>query len=262
MTLIDLVKAFDRVPWHVIVREAHRLGYSLWILRLSIAAYRADRVLRVCGVFSQPITPQRSLTAGSAFATTEMRLVLIHIVDAAMQVAPIACPTLYVDDLSVEAAVGDRVVINQVTAFTLTFCRKVEDDHMAVSRTKSLCTASTPSIGARLAEGLREFGIRFYGRVTSLGSAIGAGRRRNAKVLNKRLKAFKARGPRFRKLATAGICTKRLMRTGGGGGPVVRASCHRSVALHTPCAAARCRCGLRARRRPVRARPGPCPHPR
>ena len=216
MTLIDLVKAFDRVPWHVVVREARRLGYSLWILRLSIAAYRADRVLRVCGVFSQPITPQRSLTAGSAFATTEMRLVLINIVDAAMQAAPIVRPTLYVDDLSVEASGGQRVVVNQVTVFTLFFCRGVEADHMTVSRAKSLCTASTPTIGERLAEGLREFGIRYRGRVTSLGSAIGAGRRRNAQVLNKRLKAFKARAPRFRKLAAAGVCTKRLMRTGGG----------------------------------------------
>ena len=34
--------------------------------------------------------------------------------------------------------------------------------------------------------------------------------------MNKRLKAFKSRGPRFRKLAVAGVCTKRLMRTGGG----------------------------------------------
>ena len=216
MTLIDLVKAFDRVPWHVVVREARRLGYSLWILRLSIAAYRADRVLRVCGVYSQPITPQRSLTAGSAFATTEMRLVMIHIVDAALQVAPIVCPTLYVDDLSAEAAGGERVVVSQVCAFTLTFCRKVEADHMTVSRTKTLCTASTPSVGARLANGLKEFGIQYHGRVTSLGSAMGSGRRRNATVLNKRLKAFRARAPRFRKLAAAGVCTKRLMRTGGG----------------------------------------------
>ena len=91
MALVDLVKAFDRV-WHVIVREARKLGYSLWILRLSIAAYRADRVVRVCGVFSQLITPQRSLTAGSAFVTTEMRLVLIHIVDAALLVAPVGGP--------------------------------------------------------------------------------------------------------------------------------------------------------------------------
>ena len=216
MSLIDLVKAFDRVPWHVLIREARKLGYSLWILRLSIAAYKADRVIRVCGIYSQFITPQRSLTAGSAFATTELRLVLIHIVDSALMVAPLANPTLYVDDLSVEAVGGDRLVVTQVAAFTLTFCRKVEADHMTVSRTKSTCTASTPTLGARLANALKEFGIKYQGRVTSLGGALGAGRRRNATVINKRLKAFKARGPRFRKLAVAGVCTKRLMRTGGG----------------------------------------------
>ena len=29
--LLDLVKAFDRVPYHVLVREAAALGYPLWI---------------------------------------------------------------------------------------------------------------------------------------------------------------------------------------------------------------------------------------
>ncbi len=36
--LLDLVKAFDRVPHHVLVREAMRLRYSLWLVRLAIAA--------------------------------------------------------------------------------------------------------------------------------------------------------------------------------------------------------------------------------
>ena len=77
---------------------------------------------------------------------------LIHIVGSALAVAPLANPTLYVDDLSVEVAGGNRVVVNQVAAFTLRFCRQIESNHLSVSRPKSRCTASTPAFGARIAE--------------------------------------------------------------------------------------------------------------
>ena len=59
------------------------------------------------------------------------------------------------------------------------------------------------------------YGLVHKARVTSLGAGLGAGTRRNASVLNKRLKAFRGRAPRFRKLAKAGVCTKRLLRIGG-----------------------------------------------
>ena len=35
--LIDLVKAFDRIPHWVLIREPIRLGYPLWLLRLALA---------------------------------------------------------------------------------------------------------------------------------------------------------------------------------------------------------------------------------
>ena len=88
MTLLDLVKAFDNVPWHLLVQEARRLGFNLWILRLSIAAYKAPRMIRIDGIMSKPFFPQRSLAAGSGLATTEMRLVMIYLVDSALALAP------------------------------------------------------------------------------------------------------------------------------------------------------------------------------
>ena len=129
--------------------------------------------------------------------------------------APRAVPTLYVDDLSVEASGGDMHVVRHVASFTLSFCRSVEDALMSISRTKSLCSASSPSLGRRLAAALQSYGVQLRDRVTSLGSALGAGRRRNAKVLQARLKAFKQRLPRFRKLVNAKACSKVLLRTGG-----------------------------------------------
>ena len=168
---------------HVLVREATRLGFSLWILRLSIAAYTADRMIRIDGVLSRAVIPRSSLMAGSGLATTEMRIVLVYIVGSALRVAPLATPTLYVDDLSVEVCGSDVVVVAQLIAFTAHFCDAVTADHMEVSDTKSLCTASTPSLGRRIAAALVRCGIRCKDRVVSLGSALGGGERRNAQVV-------------------------------------------------------------------------------
>ena len=38
--LLDLIKAFERIPHSVLAREAKELGYPLWMLRLSIATYQ------------------------------------------------------------------------------------------------------------------------------------------------------------------------------------------------------------------------------
>ena len=50
--LLDLVKAFDYVPHWVLIRESRPLGYTFWLLRLSIATYKMSRVLRVRKVVS------------------------------------------------------------------------------------------------------------------------------------------------------------------------------------------------------------------
>ena len=80
--LLDLVKAFERVPQDVLLREAAALGYPLWLRRLSIATYRLARVLRVGKVFSKTVVAWRGITAGSGFATTEMRVIFSRLLDA------------------------------------------------------------------------------------------------------------------------------------------------------------------------------------
>ena len=83
-TLLDLVKAFDKVPPWLLIREAIALGYPLRILRLSIATYQLKRVIRIGSVVSKVVTAVTGIAAGSGFATTEMRLVLIRVIDRAL----------------------------------------------------------------------------------------------------------------------------------------------------------------------------------
>ena len=82
---IDLVKAFERIPYRVLVREAKRLGYPIRLIKLAIATYKLPRVIRVGSTYSDVIEAIRGIVAGSGLATTEMRLVMIDIVDAALR---------------------------------------------------------------------------------------------------------------------------------------------------------------------------------
>ena len=42
--LLDLVKAFERIPYRVLMREALRLSYPLRLLRLVIATYKLSLI--------------------------------------------------------------------------------------------------------------------------------------------------------------------------------------------------------------------------
>ena len=90
--LLDLVKAFDRVPLELLVEEAVALEYPLRILRLSIATYKMERVIRIGNVVSKSVWAFRGITAGSGFATTEMRLIMIRVVDRACKLHPLVVP--------------------------------------------------------------------------------------------------------------------------------------------------------------------------
>ena len=100
--LLDLVKAFERIPYRVLLREAKRLGYPLRLLRLAIATYRLARTVRVGEAMSDLVEAIRGIVAGSGTATTEMRVVMVDIVDAALTLFLEVVATLFVDDLALE----------------------------------------------------------------------------------------------------------------------------------------------------------------
>ena len=72
-SLLDLVKAFERVPHALLVDAARKHEYNLWLLRMSLRAYRLLRVICVDGAFSRTILATCGITAGSCFATTERK---------------------------------------------------------------------------------------------------------------------------------------------------------------------------------------------
>ena len=117
MILLDLVKAFEMIPHDHVAAAARRHGFSPWILRLSLAAYRMPRAIGVGGVYSRMIIATRGITAGSGFATTELRILFLDIIDQTYRLFPTLELAVYVDDITPYTyGFSPSVVIRQVAA--------------------------------------------------------------------------------------------------------------------------------------------------
>ena len=86
---------------------------------------------------------------------------------------------------------------------------------MELSKTKSVCTASTESLGRMLEASLKDLAVNFEKTVKSLGVGLGAGVRRNTNAMATRIRNLAARIHRFRMLKQLGFDTSMLLRTGG-----------------------------------------------
>ena len=82
-------------------------------------------MVRVGQVVSCLITATRGITAGSGFATTEMRRVFIRLIDRACRAFPSVWPTVFVDDLSTELSGRTKQVAKDRVGFGLMVCNAV-----------------------------------------------------------------------------------------------------------------------------------------
>ena len=65
IALLDLVKAFDRIPHWYLLQQAVKYHFNLFLLRLSVAAYRMGRAIGINAVFGSLVFADRGITAGS-----------------------------------------------------------------------------------------------------------------------------------------------------------------------------------------------------
>ena len=155
-SLLDLDKAFDRIPHHRLVEAARQWGYPLQLLRLSLKSYRLARIVGVGGVYSAPLLPTRSMTAGSVFATRELRALLIGIFDQSYRMFPMIEQTLYVDDATIECIGTQQVVEQTVLGATRFICQALTDVGLKLSTVKNVLLASSAKLGKSLQDGLAE----------------------------------------------------------------------------------------------------------
>ena len=213
-SLLDLVKAFEMIPHHLIANAARKHNFSPWLLRLSLAAYRLPRTIGVDGVYSRTIVASRGITAGSGFATTELRVLLIDIIDDTYRLYPAIQLAVYVDDITPYTHGPDPAwVVTQVAGVTDHLVHVLEDDYdLEVSSKKSCTIASSPKLAQHVAHFARSRKIVAKRASKLLGAPIGGGRRRSVRHLTKRLQDARVKTHRIHSLRRAGVRTKLVVR--------------------------------------------------
>lgn len=216
-SLLDLVKAFERLPHHLIVAAARSLNYCMFTLRLSLAAYRLPRALGADGAFSRLLVASRGITAGAGFATTELRILLHSVVIGTMRRWPLVRITLYVDDATLEVY-HSSMRLTQSTIAGATDCMV---DMLQVglglecSAKKSGVVGSSPAIASRAAASSRTRMLMPWRNAKLLGTSSGGGKRRCVRHSKVRLRTFDKRATRIRRLRRCGVDAVRVARAAG-----------------------------------------------
>ena len=215
--LLDLSKAFETVRHDILIDAARASGFPMGLLRMSLASYRLKRVVGVDGTYSRTIQATRGITAGSTFASTELRLLLNRMVKESVNYwAGRVMMTLYVDDLtiSVRDAAGNAA---RTLAVAVDHAVKVlqVDLQMTVNTVKSKVVASKPSLAVKYAAATTSKAITPARWSKLLGTPAAGGARRNVMVTKKRISKIAKLVPRMQALRAKGVKTATMARAAG-----------------------------------------------
>ena len=102
-SLLDIIKAYERVPLDKVAAAARKHGYSITVLRLTFAAYNMQRSVGIGKSYSRLIVATCGITAGSISATAELKILLLDIINDTYTICRSVSLYLYVDDFTIEA---------------------------------------------------------------------------------------------------------------------------------------------------------------
>ena len=105
---------------------------------------------------SKGVQAYRGIIVGSGAATTEMRLVMIRIILRAKKAHPTVVPSCFVADLSAKMTGPGDYILRELGGFAKHVADSFTEAEMELSKTKSVCTASTEALGKRLEELLKD----------------------------------------------------------------------------------------------------------
>ncbi len=163
---LDLETCCELIDHELLLREAAAVGYPLPLLRMAIAAYRLPRSLSVHGAHSAVVGPQRGITAGSGMATTELKVMLMRLLDRIKLSHPSITITGFVDDISIEAVGTEKSAEDLLVAAGRDTCNGLLDLRLRLSQSgKFVCTASKASVGHRVVEQMDYAGVIYMERV-------------------------------------------------------------------------------------------------
>ena len=212
--LLDLVKAFEMVNHGELVSAAKKHGFSLKVLRLSLAAYRLARTIGIDEVYSDTVCATRGITAGSGFATTELRLLLVDLMFDLRRLWPVEIK-LYVDDLTISAQGGPEQVVGNLTSATDHAIKKFTGLGLEVSKSKSTAVASRAGLRRALVIKNHAKILRSSRAAKLLGTDSFSGKKRSTQVQVKRINGFASKIGRIRALRRNGLSAVQYVQAAG-----------------------------------------------
>ena len=197
-----------------LVSAARRHGFSLKVLRLSLAAYRLARTIGIDEVYSNTVCATRGITAGSGFATTELRLLLVDLMFDLRRLWPVEIK-LYVDDLTISAQGGPEQVVGNLTSATDHAIMKFTGLGLEVSKSKSTAVASRAGLRRALVIKNHAKILRSSRAAKLLGTDFSSGKKRSTQVQVKRINGFASKIGRIRALRRNGVSAVQYVQAAG-----------------------------------------------
>ena len=125
----DLRKCYEHVRHLDLAVEAAMVQYPLQLLRLSLVLYSAPRRLIKDGAVGPPISPVRSIIAGSAAATFELKALMVRVLSRHCLMHPSVNISFYIDD-GVEDIVGKEHAVADLISSHRNLVAALEDELM------------------------------------------------------------------------------------------------------------------------------------
>ena len=158
----------------------------------------------------------QGITAGSGLATTELKLLLLDVIQEAQAgFGDTLEITLYVDDMTLSASGTAKTVASILAKATDCVVRHFRKLGMIVSEKKSVTVASSHDLARKTAAGAATKSIRPRKSAKLLGVGTAGGKKRNVKTLSERISKVSKLVPRLQVLRKRKVNTRLMARACG-----------------------------------------------
>lgn len=157
----------------------------------------------------------RGITAGSVFATIELRVV-IRIFDDICRASGAVIPSVYVDDATLEMVATLRVILEHLARSAIQYKKAVMALGMELSASKNMVTSSSNALAAALCIRATSVQMKSVRDPRSLGSVVVARAGRSIRLQKERLGNFRVRRTQFRKVTHCFGMQRSALQRGSG----------------------------------------------
>ncbi len=198
----DMESFYELMSRPRLLAEADRLGFPTAIVRASLAAYSAPRLLSMRGCIGREANPCVGIIAGCALATTYVKIYYLDMYDELKRLVPTSVEVdVYIDDTVMTAEGPPQQVAADLAAARRIFARLVTERLGGrIAEGKSAAVATSRATAVRL-KALCGIGGPVTSAMTDLGIDFTAAKRRGASGRGKRQERARRAVARRRRLS-------------------------------------------------------------